>query len=178
MKVFIRIFIVFLFLVFVLLIGSLFVPREFNIERSITIDADVDDVEALILSAREWNNWSVWNDKSDSTMHLEYEGPQSGVGSKLVWYGDLLGTGTIKITDYSPGDSIEYVMNINNANIDYHGTFHFSHESGNVKVTWNSYGKVGWNPTDKLIVLVSDDFLGQDLENGLSKLKKLAETQD
>lgn len=177
MKVFVRLmFGVFLFFV-LLMIASFFVPSEFNIERKIMINANYKKIAPLLSDLHNWNEWSVWSSNSDSTMILNYDGSEIGEGSRVSWQGRLFGAGRIEILSNDAPDSITYIMNIGNAELNYYGIFYFDDFEDKTLLTWQKKGKVGWNPADKLIVLVSDNMLGKDIEKGLKQIKNAAESE-
>ncbi len=71
-------------LLIVLLIAIAFaLPSQFNVGRSVTINAAAEKIYPLIATTSQWKNWTVWNQR-DPNMKIDYAGPESGLGAKMV----------------------------------------------------------------------------------------------
>lgn len=40
--------------------SSFLIPKDYTVERSITIDADPSEVYPYVVDLREWQKWGVW----------------------------------------------------------------------------------------------------------------------
>ena len=62
-----------LLLAAVVVIGGLFLPSTFSVERSVQVAAPPDKVFALVEDPRQWQRWTVWN-RRDPAMKMSYSG--------------------------------------------------------------------------------------------------------
>lgn len=151
-------------------------PKEYNIERSVYVNADKDLIFSQISNLKNAEKWSPWSDY-DPDMITTFEGEDGTVGSKSKWVGnEEVGKGEQVITKIEDGSRVEVeitfiepweAVNTGYTNVEQAGD--------SVKVTW---GFVGSNPFPGNIMALfmnMDDMLGKDFEKGLGKLKTLCE---
>ena len=83
---------------FILLLG-LFISKDMNYEKSISISASASDVWKNVCSLEAMDNWSPWSEK-DPNMNKTWEGSTGEVGSKQSWVSDNkeVGEGSQTIT--------------------------------------------------------------------------------
>ena len=80
---------------FLVILTGLFLPEEYEVERSIEINAPADKVYAAIVDLRKWEQWSTWY-QMDPKAAMTYDGPDRAIGMRLRWSSDVLGRGTIE----------------------------------------------------------------------------------
>lgn len=157
-----------------MVIISLFMSSDYQVERSLVINSDYNKLELLIATPQKWTEWSVWNADSDSTVVFTFDGPESGIGAKMSFKGDLIGDGKLRITDYNQ-NAIDYRMSFADGAFITDGTILLQPKNESVNVIWQIKGNVGWNPIAKFFKKVLKDLLSKDIDENLSKLKKTAE---
>lgn len=164
-----------LLLIVVLLvgIGALLSPK-FTVSRSIDIAAPADKVYALVASPRQWTRWSVWN-RRDPAMHIDYSGPDSGVGATWAWKSASQGEGRMSFTAAEPGRRVAYDLYFPDFGTTSTGDLSFVAQGAGTRVTWVMQGDMGRNPLYRWMALASDGMIGPDFEAGLKNLKDLAE---
>lgn len=168
--------IVFGVLVLLLFIISFMLPRDYTVERSVTINAPTHQVLDSLLHLETWGTWTPWNRSTDPTLNFRYEGPRRGVGSKLHWRGEEVGQGSISITQSHPEAGVYYELESANKTFYQYGKLKFSDAKPNsVKLTWEVSGRLGFNPIVRWAGLFIDGSLGPPYQESLEKLKSRIE---
>ena len=94
-------------LVVLVCIAGLVIPKDFVIERDVTINKPVDQVFPYLKSLKNQNEWSVWA-KMDPNMKTEYRGTDGTVGFVSGWEGnDDVGKGEQEIKSIAEGQRID-----------------------------------------------------------------------
>ncbi len=174
MKVFRIIFATLFIVLIILVVYSFFLPSELTIQREIVIKANPHSIEKYIADVREWPNWSVWNTIVDSTAEFDFQG-SIGEGSVMTWDGDMIYSGRLEILKFSPGKTVSYLLTLRHGEFEYSGSFFFDYDNGETRVYRSVTFDVGWNPMHKIFGTQLNEFLGEDYEKELQKLKFLAE---
>lgn len=161
-------------LIAIFVIVGLFLPSKMKVERSITIDAPPFYAFMQVDNLRNYNEWSPWL-VMDPNMKIEYEGPASGVGAAYSWTsGDAnVGIGKLTIAESKPYESIQTELQF--ADGQGQGYWKFEPAEGKTKVTWSVESDLGGNIMAKYMGVFADATMGALFEQGLQKLKKLAE---
>ncbi|CAM2067865.1 SRPBCC family protein [Sulfidibacter corallicola] len=161
--------------VLVLFIGSLFIPSEFKVERSIVIEAPTEQVFPMVNNLRNWKKWMVWA-RRDPNMTINYEGPEAGVDSKTSWQSETEGDGEMTITQSEPPTFVAYSLYF--PEFDSRSVTKMKLESvdNGTRVTWTNEGDMGMNPMMKVFGLMMDGMVGPDFEAGLVNMKELLES--
>ncbi len=147
---------------------------DYRIERITQINGSQKNIFDQVNSFKNWEPWSPWS-RSDSTMTLNYEGPSSGVGSKMNWNSEISASGSQII--FSSVDSSRIDIDLDYGK---QGTakaiFTFEPLEEGVKVTWIFHGDVGGDVLGRYLNLILDGIMGPFFEKGLQDLKTLIET--
>jgi hypothetical protein len=171
-----RVLVGFVAFVAVLLGIGLLLPREVRVERSTTIDAPVGVVFPLVNDLRAWERWTPWGKDRDSSIELTYGDRPSGKGAWFAWTSEDLGAGKLEIVDSRPNQSIDMLLSLtDDASEPADCGFTFDAVGGKTKVTWHFDADMGVWPPGRYFGLFMDRLLGRDYENGLAKLKTVAE---
>ncbi len=67
-------------LLIALLLAAFFFPREYRIERTITINAKAEAVFPLFADLKRWKDWGAWQER-DPGMKTSYSEASTGVGA-------------------------------------------------------------------------------------------------
>ena len=82
-------------------------PSEFKVERSATIAAPPAAVFDQVNDFHKWEAWSPWA-KLDPNAKVAFEGPPSGTGTIMTWYGnDKVGQGKMTLTESKPNELVK-----------------------------------------------------------------------
>jgi len=150
-------------------------PRDVTVERSTRIEAAPEAIFPYVNSMQATEAWSPWLGR-DPDVELAYEGPDSGIGSKMSWASERqdVGSGTQVITASVQDQRVDTDLDFGPM-----GTakawFVLTPVDGGTEVTWGFLGDMGNNPVGRYMGLMMDGMLGPDYEAGLEKLKALAE---
>lgn len=150
-------------------------PDQYQIVRTIQIDAAPTQVFHWVGQLSEWEAWSPWKYR-DASIVNRYEGPSSGIGAKQHWTSEKSGTGDLEFIGYEENVSIRYRLTF----IDWDSTSEGSIQlkelrSGVTEVSWSMEGhntlsnKVLWT------VFGMEKALAADFDLGLSLLKNKCE---
>ncbi|MBC3916502.1 SRPBCC family protein [Undibacterium sp. CY18W] len=161
-------------LVVVLLGIAYSLPNEYNISRSIVIQAPPAKIFPLIAAPKAWKNWSVWNQR-DPSMEMQYSGPESGPGAAWDWKSKSQGNGGMKFSQVQTDQKLEYELHFEGMGKPSVGAMLLEVQAGGTKVTWDMHGSSEGNLMMKLFAPFMDKMVGPDFEAGLANLKKLAE---
>lgn len=150
-------------------VGSLFLPSQVHVERSKVIDAPISTVYNVVLDLHTWSGWDRWS-QMDSNMVVSFEGEPNQVGMVRKWTSDVVGEGSMTITDMEAGSEIEHALDFGE-NGKANSSFVFEDADGGTKVTWGFDVDLGMNPIYKYLGLLMEDQVGKDFETGLDNLE-------
>ena len=159
----------------VLLLAAFFFPREYRIERTITINAKAETVFALVGDLRRWKDWGAWQER-DPGMKITYSEKSTGVGAWNAWESKSEGNGRMTITTLEPLKRVVYKLEFPDMDMGSIGSMALEPAGSGVNVVWVDAGDLGMNPIHRWFGLFLDKLIGKDFERGLQNLKRLAET--
>ena len=149
-----------------------FLSKDFRVVRSIEIDAAPEVVFDEVNTLEKWNAWSPWIAR-DPSIQNSFSGPESGVGASVSWTSDNSGNGTQTITKSERPSRIEMALDFGEmGQPDADWTFEPSGDG--TEVTWGLTGTAA-GPLGGYFARMMDDWVGKDYEDGLRRLKEVAE---
>lgn len=154
---------------FVIVIILFKIERNVHVERSVIINAPVNEVKQQIIDFRNYHKWSPWA-KIDTNMTLNFNELQGEIGATYSWIGnDKIGSGSQTLVGISK-DSITI-------DLTYHRTssqmsFKLQDQNGLTKIKWNYDSDMSFLIT---LLIDMDQELGNLYEQGLIDLKELTE---
>ena len=163
-------------LVLLLIIISLFLPSQFEVESSILINADEEVIFDQLNDLRNWENWDPFI-KSDSTITSEYSDPSYGMGAKSTWISDNSGGGTLVITGSVKNKTVRTQLFMKN---EFGESILFEEKtlelvSAGTRVTSRMQSDLGWSPLNKYGSLLIKKRVLEDYKKGLQNLKDYCE---
>ncbi len=164
-----------LFIAIIIGIGSFFLPNKVHVERSLTINAPVNNVYTQVNNFKNWEKWSPWK-KADPGMKLTYSSDNpAGKGASYSWVGtnSSTGEGSMKILDAIPNKEIKTQLDFKGMGTSY-GKWNFEPTGNSTKVTWGF--DTEFSGIWKWMGLMMDGQLGGQFEDGLAEIKKIAES--
>jgi uncharacterized protein YndB with AHSA1/START domain len=165
-------------LVLVLLLAALIEaqPADFRISRSATIDAPPAKVFEQVNDFRKWEAWSPWL-KADPTAKVTLEGPPTGKDAVYKWAGnDQVGQGMMTLTESRPNElvkiKLQFIKPFENI-VD--TAFTFKEKDNKTVITWTMSGQRDFQ--GKAMGLFMDPYIGGKFDEGLAKMKSIAESK-
>ncbi|GEM_PF-1537199 len=158
----------------ILAIILLLIPSEYEIKRTIEIDAPPAIVYGFVSNIRNWNKWSplVANAKE-----VEYFNDLNPARSGLIWFGNDQdwSPGFLECFVNTPYDIIQYKLSLREGFNRAITSFIFIDKGGKTKLSWSIKSKLDfWY---KYLRFYKEKFFGGVLEEGLANLKTLAEKE-
>ena len=159
----------------IFVVVGFFLPKQVEVDRTITINAPPPVVYGLLDNYKRFNEWSPWA-KIDPNTKYTYSGPDAGVGAKFEWESDhpSVGSGYQEITEAVPNELVKNHLDFGPSG---HGeaSFLLKPEGEGTRVTWAFKTDFGSNLIGRYFGLFMDKMLGPHYEEGLANLKTLAE---
>jgi len=178
MKILKPILIVLLILVALPLISALFVSKDLNFEKSITIEAPIDHVWEQVNSLEDMDKWSPWNDY-DPDMKKEMSGTDGTIGAKQSWESKVenVGKGSQTISRIDPpnvmGTDLKFYTPFESAAKAY---VELAEAESGTKVTWRMESQLPYPMNLMKVIMDFDAAMDKDFGSGLGKLKNLSES--
>ena len=162
-------------LVLFFVVGFL-LPRDVRVERSVEIDASPQAVFAMVNDFQQFNRWQPWALIDPSTRYV-FEGPDTGAGSRMIWYSDhpQVGDGMQEILESLPYSRVRALLDFGTGGMAYADYLIDAREGGSV-LTWTLETDMGGNPVGRYVGLMMDGMIGPSYEQGLSNLKAILES--
>lgn len=160
-----------------IILVTLLIRKELNVERSIIIDKPIKEVFEYLRFMRNLDNFSVWN-MADPNMRKEFRGTDGEPGFVYIWDSTTMknvGAGEEEIIEIDKNRKIEFeirfkrpMQNTAKASFILESV---SADKTNVEWDFNSKSKFPMN----ILKSVLEKMLGKDLERSLQNLKKILE---
>lgn len=148
----------------------------FRVERSLTIAAPPAEIFPHINDLKKARVWSPWM-KLDPAAKVAFEGPSAGVGAASTWSGNnQVGEGRQSITESRPGEFVQLKLEFKRP---FASTctaeFTLKPDGTRTVATWAMFGENNFLSKAACIFMNQDKMIGDPFEEGLAKLKALAE---
>ncbi|WP_413998159.1 SRPBCC family protein [Flavobacterium sp. W1B] len=156
------------------LIVALFMPKEYAVEREITINKPIDSVFNYVKYLKNQNEFSVWAN-IDPNMKSTFKGTDGVVGAVSAWESKVkeVGIGEQEITKISEGKRLDFELRFKEPMNDTAMGF-MSTEMvavNQTKVKWGINGVMPYPMNIMLPFMNMDQMIGKDLQQGLDNLK-------
>jgi effector-binding domain-containing protein/uncharacterized protein YndB with AHSA1/START domain len=155
---------------------GLLLPGAAEAERSITIAATPTTVFTLLDGFTRFAEWSPSHDLDPATAST-LDGPEHGVGASISWTGGSppFESGTQRVLAAEPFKLVRIGLELAGRGAA-ESTFVIAPEPGRTRVTWRLHTEHGWSPVARLSGLAFDRVIGPYQEQGLARLKALAQS--
>ncbi|OXA75666.1 Polyketide cyclase / dehydrase and lipid transport [Flavobacterium aquidurense] len=169
-----RMLLILILIVSIVLIAAYFMPKDYAVEREITINKPSDSVFNYVRYLKNQNEFSVWAN-IDPKMKSTYKGTDGNVGAISAWESSVkdVGVGEQEITKITEGKRIDFALRFKEPMNDTAVGF-MSTESitGNqTKVKWGINGVFPYPMNIMMPMMNMDKMIGKDLQKGLENLK-------
>lgn len=163
-------------LVVVLLVYASTKPNWVRYERSILIEAAPEKIYPLIEDLHAWRAWSPY-ENLDPDMKRTYSGAEKGEGAVYAWAGNSnAGSGQMEIIETDEPSKVVIALSFT-APMKAENTAIFTlvPEAGATRVTWALEGEADLFVKTIGVFLNMEKMVGSQFEEGLAKLKAVAE---
>ena len=152
---------------------SFFFPSKVHVSRSIVVNASAKTVFDQVNRLKNWQRWGgPW--QVNTNVKLSFKG-EEGVGSILFYDHEVSGKGNVAIIESVPSKSLKTEITFSDQG-KANGIWKFEEGDKGTKVTWRININLGMNPIKKIVGgLMMDGKVGPEFEQGLAKLKNVAE---
>jgi hypothetical protein len=151
-------------------------PDTFQVQRATTIVAPPEKIFPLINDLHAHTSWSPF--EKDPNMKRTHSGAPQGKGAVYDWDGDRkVGSGRLVIADSTPSN-ITMVLDMFKP-FKAHNTVNFmlDPQGSATRVTWAMHGRQPYMAKLMSTFINCDKMVGSQFEQGLAKLKTIAERQ-
>lgn len=165
-------------LIIALVIAVAMQPNEFQVSRSMKVEAPPEVIFPHVNQFAAWEEWSPY-EKLDPNMLKSLEGPEAGQGAVMRWSGNgNAGAGSTTIIQSNPNESIQIDLEMTEPMAcDNDVLFTFQREGTGTLVTWSMKGKVDFVAKFFHLVFDVDKMCGDQFTEGLTNLKEISEKQ-
>ncbi len=180
MKILKKVGIVLFALIAIMLIAAIFVSKEIIYEKSISINAPVEVVWEHVNSLDDLDKWNPWNDH-DPNMKKEFAGTDGTIGAKTSWDSDVkeVGKGSQTIAKIEAPNLFETDLKFYDPyESEAKGYIKLAKENNGTYVTWGFQSEMPYPFNLMNLFTNMEEMMGEDWNNGLSKLKTLCENQE
>ena len=110
-----------------------FLPANVHIEEKVKINSPTSIVFEQVNNLHNWKNWSLWN---DSTLTTVFEGPESGLGAKLITLDPKEGKSVQTIIESQNQKLVVTKLVFNKENNEAKSYFYFETIGNETEVKW------------------------------------------
>jgi len=165
---------IFVGLVVIILVIAAFMPKIYNIEKTIVIKRPVAEVKSHVGDFNDYIRWNPWM-QMEPTANKTITGTPNTAGHKYTWQGKKIGVGHLSIRSVDDRHihlELEFLKPWK-----YKAKDNWLFEpwgDGETKVTWQNSGQLPW-PMARLMSPMINKNLNHQFGTGLDNLKKLCE---
>lgn len=163
---------VFLLLLFTI---PIFLPSSSYVERTIEINKPIDEVFMQVIDFENYTKWNPWVEmEQELVFNVLNNDPQEG--SKIEWEGDTIGSGYLMRTKVVENELIESdLVFVKPWESNARDIMKFEPILGGTKIIWANEMELVY-PFGRYMSFVMENFIGNDFEKGLAKLKVHCDT--
>ena len=155
-----------------MVVVGLLLPREWEVERSVEIEADHADIFALVANVERWDRW-MFDPEAPEALEVQVEPTDKQVGSTISWSGGG-SRGTMTLVEVDPDTGIRWDGKIESDEVNNHGELRLSEVGeGRWKVTIVDTGELP-PVIGGYFVPAMNAGLGQHFEGTLARLSEAA----
>jgi effector-binding domain-containing protein/uncharacterized membrane protein len=164
-------------LVLLVVVAGFLCPRELYVSRSIRVKAPTKRVYSKLSNLHAFLKWSPWVEADPKAIYT-FEGPESGVGSKMKWSSKVheVGSGSMLILSTTPETRVDVELSFVGSENKGKSWFEITPTGDSTQVTWSMKMDIGNNPIMRLMVYWMADEGGKDYDKGLVKFKTFIES--
>jgi len=162
------------------LITGLFLPKDYAVSRTVTIERSNTDVFEYARMTRNQEDYSVWW-KMDPNQVNTYTGEDGTVGFVAAWTSELdsVGSGEEEIIVIEEGKRIGFALRFKEPFESQASSemLFASTDSTTTQLTWNFNGNMAYPFNVMQLFMSMEDMLGSDIQEGLNNMKAILERE-
>jgi hypothetical protein len=148
---------------------------DMTVSQSIVIDRPAAQIQPLVADFVRYNEWQPWKVQDPKAVYT-LSSPSGGVGAKMSWVGEVVGTASNTIVSVSPTEVQYQLVFLKPFQSTFSDFITLQPEGSSTKVTWrNEQAPMGFGM--HLMAGMIKGNLDKEYATGLANLKKLAESQ-
>jgi len=159
--------------VLLVIVVGIMLPSRPRVERDILIDTHAATIFALMNDFGQVMKWSPLLD-GDPNAQIVISGPLRGVSASINWNGPIIGQGRQTIIESVPYERITVEFEPADR-APATATFTLASEDEMTRVVWRQESDYGFNLVGRYFGLLQGTIIGPEQEDGLRRLKELAE---
>ncbi|MEP6844712.1 MAG: SRPBCC family protein [Panacibacter sp.] len=169
--------VILLLVIALVLIAGIFLPKNYHMEKDITINAPREKVWVNVSSLQNMQKWNPFIE-ADPNIQVSYEGQDGTVGCMYKWKGNKdVGSGTQTITKLEqPGKVETHLHFFEPFEGEADAFINLAEEGSGTKATWGFDTKYAYPMNVMPVLMNMDKMMGNSYNAGLAKLKKLCES--
>ena len=165
-------------IVVLILVVAIFVPKEYAVERAITVDLPASEVFEYVVLLKNQDNYSVWAQK-DPNMKKTFTGEDGTVGFISAWDSEdeEVGRGEQEIIKIEQNFSVDYELRFYEPFEATDNAYMITEvvNTSQTKVMWGFRGEFPYPMNLMLLFINMEDELGTALSDGLNNLQAILE---
>lgn len=157
-----------------LLLSAVWMPKTFNIEKTIVINQSLPLVMDHIADLNHYSMWNPWQ-QTDPSTQMKITGTPKTIGHRYEWTGKKVGTGSLTLIDIDEKHihfDLQFLKPWKSSAKD-NWLLEPWGDNG-TKITWQNSGGLPW-PVARLVGPMLTRSLNKQFETGLKNLKALCE---
>jgi len=155
---------------------ALFLPSEMSVTETEVINAPPERVFDLINDLRVFTGWISWDNHGEN-IELEFSDSAIGEGAWYHWAGEESGEGTATVVESVRPQRIQMAIEFEQGKMAMTNRFRLGPETGGgTRVEWELYMDDGGHLVHRYFLPIMEAMVGPFLAEGLTDLKKLAES--
>lgn len=163
-------------IVILYLVLAMMGPSNYKVVRTVKIGAPIDVVYNETTVFVNWSKWSAWA-KADTAAKYTIENDNQSPGAKMSWVGEIVGTGSLNVTEVVPNQKFIYDMNfIEPFEMTSHGGFIYTQEDDSVILEWYDEGDFSFMSRPMMLFMDIEGEIGPMFEQGLAGIKQICES--
>jgi len=156
-----------------IIIIGLVLPADYNVKRSIEINATPTQIHHIVGDLNQWAKWTPWQ-KDDASTKIEVSEISTGVGASQKWVGGKSGQLDITRSDINYG--VDYNLSFTGEDTLTKSSITYMPAGDVTVVSWSMAGKMPVPVIGAYIAIIMDEMSGPTLEAGLKNLKEVIES--
>ena len=165
--------IIILVLLILLLIVGFFLPKDVQVQKSISVETKANIIYKQVNIMSNWDKWTPFI-ALDETMEITNEGPKMGVGAIQKWMAET-GDGAMEIVESNPYSSINFLLDFEGEENRTPMYWTFNEDGDFTMVTWGMDITDLSYPIERYQGLFMKGFMKKVFMDGLTNLKAVCE---